>query len=152
MAWNSEPVFLSDLFICLYLYTNTVLDGSVILSVCSFAIETTFLLSNLKTKHIFGILMTLQKTLKLWAPQASSKRGAEGARNMERQRNLIFLLSLSPPPKAGILRVYIHICRYAAIESTQCTLLGNLNTYDNIVIINHYSINTCFISLVFAAK
>ena len=37
------------------LYTNTVLDGSVILSVCSFTIETTFPLSNFKTKHIFGI-------------------------------------------------------------------------------------------------
>ena len=48
------------------LYTNTVLEGSVILPVCSFAIETTFPLSNIKTKHIFGILMTLRKYLKLW--------------------------------------------------------------------------------------
>ena len=70
----------------IYLYTNTVLDGSVILwfclsvclSVClwfwSFAIETTFPLFNFKTKHIFGILMTLRKFLKLCplkgAPQA----------------------------------------------------------------------------------
>ena len=45
----------------LHLYTNTVLDRSVILSmilsVCPFAIETTFPLSNFKTKHIFGDLM-----------------------------------------------------------------------------------------------
>ena len=45
----------------LYLYTNTVVDGSVILCVCSFAIETTFPLSNFKTKHIFGILMARVK-------------------------------------------------------------------------------------------
>ena len=44
-----------------YLYTNTVLDVSVILCVCSFAIETTFPLSNFQTKHIFGILMVLRK-------------------------------------------------------------------------------------------
>ena len=48
-------------------------------SVCPFAIETTFPLSNFKTKHIFGILMILRKFLKLWAPQAHSKRGAVGA-------------------------------------------------------------------------
>ena len=41
----------------LNLYTNTVVNGSVTLSVRPFAIETTFPLSNLKTKHIFGILM-----------------------------------------------------------------------------------------------
>ena len=48
-----------------YLYYNTLLDGSVILSVilsvCPFAIETTFPLSNFKTKHILVILMTLRK-------------------------------------------------------------------------------------------
>ena len=44
-----------------HLYTNTVLDGSVILCVCSFAIETTFPLSNFQTKHTFGILMVLRK-------------------------------------------------------------------------------------------
>ena len=43
------------------LYYNTLLDGCVILSVCSFAIETTFPLSNFKTKHILGILMALRK-------------------------------------------------------------------------------------------
>ena len=63
-----------------YLYYNTVLDGCVILfaylSVCSFAIETLFPLSNFKTKHIFGILMTLRKFLKLW--------GAAGAPNFGR--------------------------------------------------------------------
>jgi len=57
----------------------------VILSVCPFAIETTFPLSNFKTKHIFGILITLRKFFKLWAPQAPPKRGAEGARNMGRR-------------------------------------------------------------------
>ena len=48
-----------------HLYTNTLLDGSVILSVCSFAIETTFPLSNFKSKHTFGILMTPRKFLNL---------------------------------------------------------------------------------------
>ena len=36
------------------------------LSLCPSAIETTFPLSNFKTKHIFGILMTRRKFLKLW--------------------------------------------------------------------------------------
>ena len=36
---------------------NTVLDVGMILSVCSFAIETTFPLSDFKTKHIFGNFM-----------------------------------------------------------------------------------------------
>ena len=67
-----------------YLYHNTVLDGCVILSVCSFAIKTTFPLSNLKTKHIFGILMTLQKFLKLW--------GAKGAP--------IFFFRMPPAPRS----------------------------------------------------
>ena len=58
---------------------NTVMDGSMILSVCPFAIETTFPLSNFKTKHIFGILMTLWKFIKLWAPQAPETWGAVGA-------------------------------------------------------------------------
>jgi len=61
------------------LFTNTVLDGCVTLCVCPFAIETTFPLSNFKTKHIFGILMILRKFLKPWAPQAPRERGAEGA-------------------------------------------------------------------------
>ena len=60
-----------------YLYTNTVLGGfvrlSVCLSVCSSAIETTFPLSNFKTKHIFGTLMILRQFLQqfgaLQAPQ-----------------------------------------------------------------------------------
>ena len=34
---------------------------SVCLSICSFVIETTFPFSIFKTKHIFGILMTLRK-------------------------------------------------------------------------------------------
>ena len=51
-------------------------------SVCPFAIETTFPFSNFKTKHIFRILMTLRTFVKLWAPQATPKTGAEGSRNM----------------------------------------------------------------------
>ena len=78
------------------LYTNTVLDGSVtlsvILSVCPFAIETTFPLSNFKTKHIFGILKTLRKFLKLWgvagAPIYFSVTAAEGAAPLVGERNL----------------------------------------------------------------
>ena len=46
------------------LYTNTVLGSFVRPSVCSSTIETTFPLSNFKTKHIFGILMALRKFLK----------------------------------------------------------------------------------------
>ena len=46
------------------LYTNTLLGGFVSLSVCSSAIETTFPLSNFKTKHIFRISMALRKHLK----------------------------------------------------------------------------------------
>ena len=54
-------------------------------SVCPFAIENTFPLSNFKTKHIFGILMTLRTFLKLRAPQATPKTSAEGAWNMGRR-------------------------------------------------------------------
>ena len=124
-------------FLTSNLYTNTVLDGSVtlsvILSVCAFAIETTFPLSNFKTKHIFGILMTLQTFLKLWAPQAPI---AAGARNMghHRRPRFLFLFSFTVaegggkrapkaplsrrareiPPKAGVSQVYIYtyICLY----------------------------------------
>ena len=61
------------------LYNNTVLDSCVILSVCSFAIETTFPLSNFKTKHIFRILMERVKLLKPFrAPQAPPERGGVG--------------------------------------------------------------------------
>ena len=72
----------------LNLYTNTVLGGSVILSVCDsvylwfcpFAIETTFPLSNFKTKHIFGILRERVTFLNQFgAPQAPPERGAGGA-------------------------------------------------------------------------
>ena len=53
------------------LYSNTVLDDCVILSVCSSAIETTFPLSNFKTEHIFGILIALRKLFKSFgAPPA----------------------------------------------------------------------------------
>ena len=66
----------------LYLYTNTVLDGTVRLWFCPFAIETTFLLSDFKTKQIFGILMERVTFLKpLGALQAPAERGAEGAPN-----------------------------------------------------------------------
>ena len=78
-------------FITQYLYNNTVLDGSVIPwfcdSVCLFAIETTFPLSNFKTKHIFGILMERVTFLKPFgAPQAPPERGAGGAQNLGRRR------------------------------------------------------------------
>ena len=54
---------------------------------CSSAIETTFPLFNFKTKHIFGILITLWKLIKLW--------GAAGAPN---------ILALLPPPQAPLPR------------------------------------------------
>ena len=81
-------LYLLDLFCILLLnaieydlYTNTVLDGSVILSVClwfcPFAIEATFPLSNFKTKHIFGILVERVTFLKpLGAPEAPEIWGA----------------------------------------------------------------------------
>ena len=42
-------------------------------SACPFTIETTFPLSNFKTNYIFGILMTLQKSLKLWGAAGTPK-------------------------------------------------------------------------------
>ena len=85
-----------------YRYRTGWFDDSVILSVCPFAIETTFPLSNFKTKHIFGILMTLRTFLKLWAPQATPKTGAEGAQNMGcHRRPKFFIFFLLPPPKAA---------------------------------------------------
>ena len=91
-------------------YASLTIPYWVALSVCQFAIETTFPLSNFKTKHIFGILMTLRKFLKLWgaagAPnlyhitftaaegggfqnsrQRSPNGGAEGAAPPESERN-----------------------------------------------------------------
>ena len=85
-AWQASHIYI-------YLYTKTVLDSSVIMSVCPFAIETTFPLSNFKTKHIFGILMTLRKLLKLWAPQVPEPWGAVGSPN--------FFIILFPPPRAA---------------------------------------------------
>ena len=80
----------SDKAIYIQLYTNTVLDGSVILSVimsvCSFAIETIFPLFNFKTKHIFEILMALRKS-----------EGASAA-----EGTLKFYFIFLPPPKAEL--------------------------------------------------
>ena len=99
-----------------YIY-NTVLDVGVILSeilsVCSFAIETTFMLSNFKTKHIFGILMAQRRFLKLFgAPETwgatgapffffsfTAAEGALTAASLPRRAREI-------PPKAGVSRVY----------------------------------------------
>ena len=65
-----------------HLCTNAWLGVSVILCVCLCAIETTFWLSNLKTKHTFGILMALRK--------------AEGAE---------FFFWAGTPPKVAVSRV-----------------------------------------------
>ena len=95
-----------------YLYTNTVLDGSVIRSVWS---------SNFETKHIFGILMTLRKLLKLWGAAGApiffplSFTAAEGGgfQNGRRRRPKVATGAPLPrrageiPPKAGISRVYL---------------------------------------------
>ena len=56
----------SYVYLCIYIIIRYWMLAWFCLSVCSFAIETTFPLSNLKTKHIFGILISLQKLLKLW--------------------------------------------------------------------------------------
>ena len=93
----SQPVW--DILI--YILIRYWMVRSLCPSVCPFAIETTFPLSNFKTKHIFGILMTLRTFLKLWAPQATPKTGARGARNMGRPRRANFFFFLLPPPKAA---------------------------------------------------
>ena len=75
-----------------YLYTNTVLDGCVTLCVCLFVIETTFPLSNFKTKHTFRILMERVTFLKPFgAPKAT--------------QFFFFLSFLSPPPKAAVAQM-----------------------------------------------
>ena len=81
-----------------YLYNNTVLDVGMILSVILFVrYRNHFPLSDFKTKHIFGIPMTLRKFLKPWAPLAPPERGAEGARNMgcRRRPNFFFIFSFT---------------------------------------------------------
>ena len=66
------------IYASIYLYTNTVLDGSVILSV----------------RSLF---------LKLWAPQLPPKRGADGARNIGRRGrpNFFFFLSFTTAEGGG---------------------------------------------------
>ena len=71
-------------FILKHLHTNTVLDGSVILCVCSFSVETTFPLSNFQTYHILGILIVLRKHFFL--PQSKTF-------HMGRPRRPIFFLA-----------------------------------------------------------
>ena len=114
-----------------HLYTNTVVDGSVILCVCAFALKTTFPLSNFQTKRIFRILTVLRKNER----QSRFRWGAEGALNLATPRRPNFFKSsnaangsvfqmaagdvpnLAPtaalpwraretPPKAPVLRVY----------------------------------------------
>ena len=71
-------------------------------SVCPVAIETTFPLSNFKTKHIFGILVERVTFLKSFgAPQAPPERGARGPRNLGRRRRPKFISSFLSPPKAA---------------------------------------------------
>ena len=78
---------------------------SFCLSVCPFAIETTFPLSNFITKHIFGIIMTLRKFLKLWAPQAPPKKGAEGDPIFFFTPKLFHVFLLLPPAKAAVSKM-----------------------------------------------
>ena len=58
--------------------------GSMCPSVCSFAIETTFPLSNFKTKHIFGTLMAMRKV-----------------EDRRRPKFFVFIIFL-PPPMAAL--------------------------------------------------
>ena len=88
---------------------------SVCHSVCPFAIETTFPLSNFKTKHIFGILMTLRKSLKLWGAAGTptfsfflSFTAARGGVNLAPGAPLT-RRAKEIPSKAGVSRVYICI-------------------------------------------
>ena len=93
---------------------------SVCMSVCPFAIKTTFPLSKFKTKHIFGILMTLRKFLKLWAPQAPPRRGvgpfpaAEGGGKWapEAPKAPLPRRVKEIPSKAGISRVLYYVFIY----------------------------------------
>ena len=89
-------------------------------SLCPFAIETTFPLSNFKTKHIFGILMTLLKFLKQWGAVGALKFGhrrhpkfyfqffsaAEGAAPLEGERN----------PAEGGCFASIHKYQYSGMD------------------------------------
>ena len=83
-------------------------------SLCPFAKETTFPLSNFKTKHIFGILMTLRKFVKLWGAAGApnffflSFTNAEGGAKWA-PKALLSRRAKEIPPKAGISRVYIYI-------------------------------------------
>ena len=108
-----------------HLYTNTVLDGSVILCVCSFAIDANnFPLSNLQAKHIFGSMKTIWGSVGVpkfifyffYRRRSRPRWGAEGA-----QIFLLLLAETSPmaavsqisaegtlnvTPKAAASRVY----------------------------------------------
>ena len=68
-------------YIYIYILMRYWVGLSIRLSVCSCAIETTFPLSNFKTKHIFGILMALRKFLKLWMGR-EKKIGVSSAAQM----------------------------------------------------------------------
>ena len=92
---------------CTNLYTNTVLDGSVILCVCSFAIDANnFPLSNLQAKHIFGSMKTIWGSVGVpkfifyffYRRRSRPRWGAEGAQ--------IFLLLLAEtPPVAAVSQI-----------------------------------------------
>ena len=101
------PFSLKVTWMANYLYTNTVLDGSVILSNCPFAIETTFLWSNFKSKHIFGILMTPRKFLKPFGALQVPLKGALKAPEIwgTASTPMFFCYFLSPPtaPDAAAL-------------------------------------------------
>ena len=66
----SYKLYTKLLIILIYILIRYWMALSLCLSVILFVryIETTFPLSNFKTKHIFGILTTLRKFLKPWAP------------------------------------------------------------------------------------
>ena len=116
------------------IYTNTVLGDFVSLSASSTAIETTFPLSNFKTKYIFGTLMALRKCEnhlgRSRCPKffifLSLQKTADFAAQVGRLGRPKFF-SLFPkgadhrrareqPPKAAVARVYILILYWVALS------------------------------------
>ena len=108
---------------------------------CPFTIETTFPLFNFKTKHIFGILMTLRKFLKLRAPKAAQnghrrrpKRGADGAVPPEDERN---------PAEGEYFASVFLVLHYLKISKKKfhqidLKIINLPNITENLILINFY--------------
>ena len=108
----------------------------VCLSVCvdSSAIETTFPLSNFKTKHIFGILMSLLKFQDHLGHRRCSKLFLFIIYRRRSRPNFFFYLAEMPPNaaipwraretslKAAVLRVYLQLLLGCSLFKMDCTM------------------------------